>query len=261
VTYLEWVGIVIPVVRCVLQAEGDRHVEAYVCRRCGGRNVVQLCRVHGLVSVRQRAAGHRRADQTIVIDFTNKIIETPLVLKRDPKIERRPRPTVPTAGGLTRIPPTRPGRLSSCGRTSAGLLRSWRRRRPRPRRERHRGRPRCAAARAPWSRSTRRMPQGHGVEGWVQIQFAVTAAGTVRDPFVVAAEPQGEFRGRGAPKSHRSLALHPAHRRRRSGRARGVQTVIRSSSRSSGINGFRGTGPARQTSAYRSRMLRRILLS
>jgi protein TonB len=35
--------------------------------------------------------------------------------------------------------------------------------------------------------------QTQGVEGWVQIQFAVTAAGTVRDPVVVAAAPRGVF--------------------------------------------------------------------
>ncbi len=34
---------------------------------------------------------------------------------------------------------------------------------------------------------------GKNIEGWVQIQFNVTAAGTVRDPVVVAAQPPGEF--------------------------------------------------------------------
>jgi protein TonB len=34
---------------------------------------------------------------------------------------------------------------------------------------------------------------GKNIEGWVQIQFNVTAAGTVRDPVVVASEPPGEF--------------------------------------------------------------------
>ena len=33
----------------------------------------------------------------------------------------------------------------------------------------------------------------HGIEGWVQIQFAVTVTGAVRDPVVVGAEPKGEF--------------------------------------------------------------------
>ena len=34
---------------------------------------------------------------------------------------------------------------------------------------------------------------GKGIEGWVQIQFNVTTAGTVRDPVVVASQPPGEF--------------------------------------------------------------------
>ena len=32
-----------------------------------------------------------------------------------------------------------------------------------------------------------------GIEGWVQIQFTVTATGSVRDPVIVAAEPEGYF--------------------------------------------------------------------
>ena len=32
-----------------------------------------------------------------------------------------------------------------------------------------------------------------GIEGWVQIQFDITTAGTVRNPVVVAAQPAGEF--------------------------------------------------------------------
>ena len=35
--------------------------------------------------------------------------------------------------------------------------------------------------------------QTRGIEGWVQIQFSVTATGMVRDPVVVAAEPRGVF--------------------------------------------------------------------
>jgi protein TonB len=34
---------------------------------------------------------------------------------------------------------------------------------------------------------------GKNIEGWVQIQFNVTTAGTVRDPVVVASQPPGEF--------------------------------------------------------------------
>ena len=35
--------------------------------------------------------------------------------------------------------------------------------------------------------------QSRGIEGWVQIQFSVTPTGTVRDPVVVGADPQGIF--------------------------------------------------------------------
>ncbi|HEY8518773.1 MAG TPA: energy transducer TonB [Gammaproteobacteria bacterium] len=32
-----------------------------------------------------------------------------------------------------------------------------------------------------------------GIEGWVKVQFTITAAGTVREAFVVEAEPEGVF--------------------------------------------------------------------
>ena len=32
-----------------------------------------------------------------------------------------------------------------------------------------------------------------GIEGWVQVQFSITAAGTVRDPIVVASDPKSVF--------------------------------------------------------------------
>jgi protein TonB len=36
-------------------------------------------------------------------------------------------------------------------------------------------------------------PPGANTEGWVKVQFSITAAGTVRDAFVVDASPQGVF--------------------------------------------------------------------
>jgi len=36
-------------------------------------------------------------------------------------------------------------------------------------------------------------PTAHNVEGWVKVQFSITAAGTVRDAFVVDANPKGVF--------------------------------------------------------------------
>jgi len=35
--------------------------------------------------------------------------------------------------------------------------------------------------------------QSRGIEGWVQVEFTITAAGTVRDPIVIAAEPARIF--------------------------------------------------------------------
>jgi protein TonB len=35
--------------------------------------------------------------------------------------------------------------------------------------------------------------QSRGIEGWVQVEFTITAAGTVRDPVVIAAEPPRIF--------------------------------------------------------------------
>jgi periplasmic protein TonB len=36
-------------------------------------------------------------------------------------------------------------------------------------------------------------PPGANIEGWVKVQFSITAAGTVRDAFVVDARPKGVF--------------------------------------------------------------------
>ncbi len=35
--------------------------------------------------------------------------------------------------------------------------------------------------------------QSRGIEGWVLVQFTITPAGTVKDPFVVEAHPKGYF--------------------------------------------------------------------
>ena len=130
-----------------------------------------------------------------IIDFTNKIIERPIEIKRDPKIERPPPPTLPTAGGLMVHPSDPPGppelvrphiQLMGYGRGDpvgpghgGNVMGTDRDVMPLVRME-----PEYPAH-----------AQGHGIEGWVQIQFTVTAAGTVRDPVVVAAEPPGEFEG------------------------------------------------------------------
>ena len=120
------------------------------------------------------------------IEFTRQRVDTPLVNKRDPKIERPPPPVLPIPNqtkvigdplgadltGFVRarieLPPSRRGGgMESIDRDVIPLVRV----------------PPEYPARA----------QARGLEGWVQIQFAVTPTGMVRDPVVVAAEPQGIF--------------------------------------------------------------------
>jgi protein TonB len=68
--------------------------------------------------------------------------------------------------------------------------------------------------------------QTKGVEGWVQVQFSISAAGTVKDAFVVDASPRGTFedaalkaiaRWRYQPKIDGGVAVERV----------GLQTIIR----------------------------------
>jgi periplasmic protein TonB len=127
-----------------------------------------------------------------VIEFTKQIADTPVLTKREQKIERPPPPFVP-GSGATRIHGDPvvddPKQLSRTGfelpRMGIELPKGG-------------GRGTLGMDRdvIPIVRPTPDYPphaQGKNIEGWVQIQFSVTAAGTVRDPRVVAAEPPGEF--------------------------------------------------------------------
>ncbi len=124
--------------------------------------------------------------KTTVIEFTKQRVETPTANKRDPKVERPEPPVVPKpsdprivvepgGGGPAvfvrtkiELPPGRQGTGMSDGdREVIPVVRVP---------------PEYPAA-----------AQSRGIEGWVQIQFSVTAAGTVRDPVVVRAEPKGVF--------------------------------------------------------------------
>jgi protein TonB len=69
-------------------------------------------------------------------------------------------------------------------------------------------------------------PPGLNTEGWVKVQYSITAAGTVDDPFVVDASPKGVFdaaalkaiaRWRYTPKVEGGVAVERV----------GLQTVIR----------------------------------
>ncbi len=121
-----------------------------------------------------------------VIEFTPQRVDTPVASTRDPIIERPPPPVVPlphetkivgdpvgadpTVFVRTKIelPPGRHG--SGMGGIDRDVM------------------PVVQVAPEYPARA-----QGRGVEGWVQIQFAVTTTGTVRDPVVVGAEPHGVF--------------------------------------------------------------------
>ena len=121
-----------------------------------------------------------------VIEFTRQRVDTPLENKRDPKIVRPPPPVVPTPhdpkvigepGGVdptvfvrTRIELPKSGRGGGMGGVDSDVI---------------------PVVRVPPDYPAR--AQARGIEGWVQIQFAVTSIGTVRDPVVVAAEPHGIF--------------------------------------------------------------------
>ena len=154
-----------------------------------------------------------------VIEFTKQRIDTPVASTRDLIIERPPPPVVPklnetkivgdpvgpdpTLFVRTKIelPPGRHGGdMGGVDRDVMPVVRF----------------PPEYPARA----------QTRGVEGWVQIRFTITAAGTVRDPVVVAAEPQGVFedaalkaieRWRYNPRIDRGVAVERV----------GLQTVIR----------------------------------
>ena len=119
------------------------------------------------------------------IQFTRQRVDTPLENKRDPKIVRPPPQVVlhdPTtitteSGGFDRavfIPP----KIAVGVLDDKGLV------------------PGTDRDVIPIVRPAPDYPPRaltRGLEGWVRIQFVITSTGTVRDPVVVAAEPQGIF--------------------------------------------------------------------
>jgi len=127
------------------------------------------------------------------IEFTRKIIETPLEIKREPKIERPPPPTLPTTGGLV-VHTSNPSGPPELVRPHIELIGYGRDGGTGPGRGGNAiGIDRDVMPIVQIAPDYPLHAQGHGLEGWVQIQFTVTTAGTVRDAMVVAAEPRGEF--------------------------------------------------------------------
>jgi protein TonB len=119
------------------------------------------------------------------IEFTRQIPDTPPETKRQQKIDRPPPPVVPasthvgpgdpgTGGPAVYSPPSIPVVVAAGGPAAPGVDRDV-----------------IPVVRVPPDYPAR--AQASSIEGWVQVQFSVTAAGTVRDPIVVAAEPKGWF--------------------------------------------------------------------
>lgn len=123
---------------------------------------------------------------TRVIQFTRLIAYTPVESTRVDKIERPPPPVLPPSnrttissdpGGSgpgtfvhTKLDP----KVTGIGTKTPGVDRDV-----------------IPIVRVPPDYPPR--AQARGIEGWVQIQFSVTATGAVRDAIVIAAEPKGIF--------------------------------------------------------------------
>jgi len=122
--------------------------------------------------------------KSVVIDFTPKRVQTPIESTRDPKIERPPPTSVPESGHLIVDNFGSGGGTTAIVRPPIEVIRPTR------------GGIGTDHDAIPFIRVVPDYPpraQARGIEGWVQIQFAITEIGTVRDPVVVAAEPQGVF--------------------------------------------------------------------
>jgi protein TonB len=161
-----------------------------------------------------------KAVDTRRIDFTRKVIELPLQTKRQTKIVREPPPVLPPnprIGGKTDIgenpvPFQRTGLTVAIGGGGHPPLPMGQDREV-----------------LPMVRVAPDYPERQaalGVEGWVKVQFSITAIGTVRDAIVVDGEPKGAFddaalkaiaRWRYNPRVENGVAVERV----------GLQTVIR----------------------------------
>jgi protein TonB len=154
------------------------------------------------------------------INFTRQIIESVPVTRREPRVEREPplvEPGPPRLGGVERsggigsVPFTRlVVDTGTAGRRGIGL----------------RG---VDGDVNPVVRQKPEYPPralSSGTEGWVQVQFSVTAIGTVRDAVVVASEPDTIF----DEAALKAIARWRYNPRVESGEAVervGLQTIIR----------------------------------
>jgi protein TonB len=119
------------------------------------------------------------------LEFTRQRVDTPVEVKPRNKVDRPPPPVVPTATKVgvgdpavattaVYTPPLNPVVPSGHGTAGMGTDRDV-----------------IPIVRVPPDYPARAATGG--IEGWVQVQFTITAAGTVRDAVVVGAEPKGWF--------------------------------------------------------------------
>jgi len=150
--------------------------------------------------------------------FTRQLVDTPIDTKRPEKIDREPPPQIiepprvgPGGRGVDPPTPYSPPEVVTGGIPGPTLT-------PGPDRD---AMPLVRVEPDYPARALR-----SGTEGWVQVQFSITATGAVRDAFVVGADPRNTFedaalkaiaRWRYQPKVEGGVAVERV----------GVQTVIR----------------------------------
>jgi protein TonB len=160
----------------------------------------------------------QRVVEAPIIEFTPQLKQTPLENKRDPKVTRTP----PTA-------PPGPPRVSRGGKDIGVTLVDY----APPVRVIGRGNGISLSGIdgdvIPLVRPNPDYPPGaitREVEGWVQVQFSVTAAGTVRDAIVVASEP-GSIFDAAALKAIARWRYNPRTENGQAVERVGLQTVIK----------------------------------
>jgi protein TonB len=153
-----------------------------------------------------------------IVDFTPQRKDTPVENKRDPKVERTPPPVTPTiipdgwgdpaiATPAVYVAPEVDVVGPGLGGLDVGSDRDV----------------------LPLVRVAPDYPpreQAKGTEGWVQVQFAITPTGAVRDAVVVASEPGSVFDG-AALKAIARWRYNPRIDRGVAVERVGMQTVIR----------------------------------
>jgi protein TonB len=123
---------------------------------------------------------------TVRFNFKPVIVETPIETKRPERVERELPPTIPDPPAITGIDgdtsPTTYVRLRTDTPTipkGGGIVMS--------------GSDRDAIPLVRFAPEYPPGPLADGTEGWVKVQFSITAAGTVKDAFVVESEPPKVF--------------------------------------------------------------------